>query len=773
MRVIAPLLLLAGWAAAQPPRLFFSDLESGPNSGGENNGGVYVTVWGRNFGAARGASRVTTGGGAAAAYPVWTDTRITFQPGAAAASGNIVVTTASGTSNGLPFTVRPGNIYFVSPSGNDAADGSFARPWRTLVKATETMVAGDTTYAMDGVSQTSADLYSAALSIVRGGAPGRPIALVAYPGATVTVGSPSLEFGMRIPNIDEAAVADHWVVSQLTLRGQTSALAVEGPNPSNWRVTGNNLSCPNGDGQTGCFAAALGSEIKVLGNEVHRTGRAGASKQYHAVYFTTDTNRVEAGWNYIHDNNTCRAIQFHSSPLCFPDCGPTDRTGFNQYDLSVHDNLIRGNVCDGINFATVDPSKGKVEAYNNVVVRAGAGPHPPDGSSSYACVYVAGGTNTGADGTGNVEVYNNTCYDFGAVDPSWDDAGAFVRGPGSPRLFMNLRNNIAYAAGRQNYVSGVTSLIRGSNNLWFGNGPGPGFLQNNVNADPRFAALAANDLRLQAGSPAIDAGVNTQISTDFNGIARPQGSAYDIGAFEYFQDTAPPPPAAPRINPRGIANTFSGVGGAVAPGEIVSIYGSGLGPAQGVVTAFDPASGRLPTSVAGVSVTLNGIAAPIYYARADQVNVQAPYELAGSADAAVVLTYGGVASSPERIAVNPTHPGLHPAVFNQDFSVNGPRNPVPAGGIVVLYATGQGVTTPPSVTGAAPAGSLPTPVAAVTLLIGGRPARLLFAGLIPGAAGVMQLNAVIPDGLAPGDAVPVVLRVGAAEAQPGVTLALR
>jgi uncharacterized protein (TIGR03437 family) len=137
------------------------------------------------------------------------------------------------------------------------------------------------------------------------------------------------------------------------------------------------------------------------------------------------------------------------------------------------------------------------------------------------------------------------------------------------------------------------------------------------------------------------------------------------------------------------------------------------------------------------------------------------------------VTYGGGASSPERLAVNPTHPGLHPTVFNQDFSVNGPRNPAPAGSVVVLYATGQGVTSPPSVTGSAPSSPLPEPAAAVSLLIGGRPARLLFSGLIPGAAGVMQLNALIPEGLAPGEAIPVVLRVGSADAQAGVTLVVR
>src|SRR5689334_10286158 len=73
------------------PRIFFSDLESGPNIGGQKNHGVWVTIWGKGFGAARDRSTVTIGGGGAAEYPIWTDTRITFQLGPATKSGPIIV----------------------------------------------------------------------------------------------------------------------------------------------------------------------------------------------------------------------------------------------------------------------------------------------------------------------------------------------------------------------------------------------------------------------------------------------------------------------------------------------------------------------------------------------------------------------------------------------------------------------------------------------------------------------------------------------------------
>lgn len=551
------LLLVAGLTismtpatAANPPVLFFSDLESGPVSGGENGNGAFVTLWGRNFGAARGASTVSVGGGVAGAYPVWTDSKVTFQLGTAASTGNIVLATAAGASNTLPFTVRSGSIFFVATTGSDGNDGSFAHPWARVVHAKDTMAPGDITYLREGVTQTAEDAYGASLSIERSGEPGRPLALVAYPGAHATVGSTDVEFGIRVPN-NEGTVASDWVIAGLILRGQNEAMEIGGTASSRWRVIGNDISCPVGDGQTGCFTASWARYVQVLGNEVHDVSKQAAtqpSKQYHSVYFTTDTNHVEVGWNHIHDNATCRAVQFHSSPLCIPTCGSSDTTGFNQFDLVVHDNLIHGDACDGIVFATVDPSKGAVRAYNNVIYDVGRGPAPPDGDANYTCIYVAGGTNTGPDGTGVVEVFNNTLYDCGAralLPGTIGDEGMLGRGPYSTGLIMRLVDNIVLANAGEPYFSPSTdtSLVQGSNNLWFGNGGAPNFLTANVNADPQFANLAGFDFHLGAASPAVNAGIATAATRDFDGVPRPQGSAFDLGTFERPSGAACTPPA--------------------------------------------------------------------------------------------------------------------------------------------------------------------------------------------------------------------------------------
>lgn len=304
-------------------------------------------------------------------------------------------------------------------------------------------------------------------------------------------------------------------------------------------------------------------------------------------------------------------------------------------------------------------------------------------------------------------------------------------------------------------------------------GAGPGNLNDTWEFDP--ASRLWSETALAGAAPAARSRHQGTFA-DGRGVAFFFGGASSAGPGNELWMLGPglAPPAQPEVSRAGVVNAFSGqVGRGVAPGEIVSVYGSGLGPLEGVSLGLDPGTGRLPVSGPGVSVTFNGIAAPLYFVSAAQLNVQVPYELQGAAEASIRVNVNGTASEAVAVPVLPTAPGLFPRAFDARGVMVGGDTPAAPGDVVVLYATGQGVTSPASVTGAIPtAGVFAEPIAPLTLTIGGVAAEVLFKGQAPGTAGVMQLNVRVPAGLGRGDA-PVTLRVGDADSQTGVSIPIR
>ena len=541
------------------PRIFFSDLESAPNSGGEKNAGAYVTIYGVRFGNPRGTSSVTVGGGAVASYPVWTDTKITFQLGKLAATGPIVVRTGAGASNSdVVFTVRKNGtcgasldkecLYFVSASGNDNNRGTSSSPWATVPHAVQHVPAGGIVYT--SVSQTADDGqgWQSALTLRNAwcGAThdGFPRALVAYPGKTVVIGGvdgPGSGIRATDRTAGEGACSGRWTFAGLQLRGAVAALLLNGPSRTNpsmgWRIVGNDMTCPNGDGAAGCWETSFASDIKGYGNRIHDTGKSGpptASALYHGVYFSTDSNQIDFGWNTIANAHGCRGLQMHSTKL-------DADSGYDIHDVKIHDNLIHDTQCDGMVIDTVDPSRGSVRIYNNVIYDAGKGPDNPERTGDWSCIYVVGGTNNGPRGAGSVEIDNNTLFDCGNFSrpPYMNSNSAIKNGWQNHDLKISVRNNIIYQQAAVPYLVCSESLncggIYGSNNLFFGSGAPPkgSSLTNSTGRDPRFVDLNAKDFHLSADSPARSAATASNIGQDQDGVERSVASPSDLGAFQF------------------------------------------------------------------------------------------------------------------------------------------------------------------------------------------------------------------------------------------------
>jgi uncharacterized protein (TIGR03437 family) len=231
-----------------------------------------------------------------------------------------------------------------------------------------------------------------------------------------------------------------------------------------------------------------------------------------------------------------------------------------------------------------------------------------------------------------------------------------------------------------------------------------------------------------------------------------------------------------------VVNAASQIPAAVAPGEILTVYGFGAGPSNAAGFALDP-SGKVATSLNGAQVLFDGRPAPMIYGSAWQTNVIVPYEIAGRATTAISLQFGGIASAAWTLPVAASAPGiftlassgLRPAaVLNQDNSVNSAANPAPRGSIIQIYATGEGQTSPPGVTGGVTGTDLKTPVQSVKVAIGGQDAFVRYAGSAGAAvAGLFQVNAVVPQSVTPGAAVPIAVSVGGVPSQGGVTIAVQ
>jgi uncharacterized protein (TIGR03437 family) len=229
-----------------------------------------------------------------------------------------------------------------------------------------------------------------------------------------------------------------------------------------------------------------------------------------------------------------------------------------------------------------------------------------------------------------------------------------------------------------------------------------------------------------------------------------------------------------------IGNVASYQQGFVSPGEMVVIFGSGMGPSQLVKLQLDT-NGRVSTTLSGVQVLFDGTAAPLIYVSQGQIAAMVPFGISGKSATQVQVSYGGAVSNPISESVSATAPGIfsadssgkgQAAINNSDGSVNSASNPAAPGSYFTLYLTGEGLTNPPGSDGNVATG-VANVNASVSVQIAGQTARVLYAGSAPGNVnGFAQVNVVIPTTLPYGGNLPLVVQIGNASSQVGITVAI-
>jgi uncharacterized protein (TIGR03437 family) len=231
----------------------------------------------------------------------------------------------------------------------------------------------------------------------------------------------------------------------------------------------------------------------------------------------------------------------------------------------------------------------------------------------------------------------------------------------------------------------------------------------------------------------------------------------------------------------GVVNAASFLGGAVAAGEIVTIFGTAIGPDS--LRQLELSGDKVNTQLAGVQVLFDGVPAPLIYVSRQQLSAVVPYAVHGRNSTAIQIDYQGSRSPAVNLPVAASAPGIfaldatgrgQAAALNEDTTINSVPAPAAPGSVAVFYATGEGQTSPAGSDGQLALTTLPEPLLPVTVSIEGREADVLYAGAAPLlVAGVLQVNARVPAGLDGGPAVPVRIKVGQQSSQEGITLAVR
>lgn len=248
----------------------------------------------------------------------------------------------------------------------------------------------------------------------------------------------------------------------------------------------------------------------------------------------------------------------------------------------------------------------------------------------------------------------------------------------------------------------------------------------------------------------------------------------------------------PRIFPDCVVNAANYVGGGVAPGEIVTIFGSAMGPSE-LVPLRVTGDRKLAVALADTRILFNGLPAPLVYVSDKQSSAIVPYAVAGKSSVDVQVEYQGMRSEAVTVPVLASRPGIFSldgsgqgqgAILNEDGSLNSPSNPARRGSVITLYATGGGEAAPGVEDGQILSNVLPRTSLPVSVFfdlgnnefqVPSKPGEVLYAGGASGSvAGLLQVNVRVPaNAVATGNAVPFVITIGSHWTVYQVTVALR
>jgi hypothetical protein len=566
---------VGGGGGSSAPVVNYTDALSGPTTGGENNAGAYLSIFGNNFGSASGlgtTTKVYIGGVEVANYRYLGQAKVGSKLGLQQLTvqvGNLglpmgtaepvkVVVNGTASNTDQTFTPNPGRILFVSLTGDDttAVPGDITHPYRHLQTATGggahgVMHAGDHVVIRGGDwNDTGMDgawfrfRYPQQEGTAPTGASNTGwIHFTAYPGpingnAMEDVHystPPNVKGGIQGANSAYFGTTGDYV-SISNLRMDVDANAESDAAPVNvqysagpWRVVNNELGpWPSKIAAKAAGVSGHGNGTTVLGNYIHDIACTGAMEN-HGIYADSGAMNWNVGYNWILNIPGGNLIQF------FDNVGlagnnytgyPPNWKGFT--GMMVHHNWMENGGKYGLNMADGIVSG---QIWNNVVkgvtyagLRFNTISKNMDMTIAYNTFY---DNDRLASGSGNAQVLNT----WGNYNPTgiiriYDNI--FAAGPGTLKTSSYYEN-----------MGADDFYLDFKRNLYFDNSYGWGNFARDPQAvlgNPTFKNAASSDLRLASGSLAIDAGTQSvpmTVGDDMTRLVkRPQGGAPDIGAYE-------------------------------------------------------------------------------------------------------------------------------------------------------------------------------------------------------------------------------------------------
>jgi uncharacterized protein (TIGR03437 family) len=379
--------------------------------------------------------------------------------------------------------------------------------------------------------------------------------------------------------------------------------------------------------------------------------------------------------------------------------------------------------------------------------------------------------------------YNVASNGSGTV--SFGTASTSLLLSGTKNVYLSADGNMliggSTAAGSHDIMIGVKALANPTLSSWSGNSWISGLRYESATGDPAWdsnvGSLAAKIAgsttfyqRLKAlGSSNTDFTAVNNYSLNTGGSLTVELSQVGLGSGGTFVEAAidPTDPGGFEIDlgvpwmpvsgsgvfldPRGVvsAASYAPAGNPISPGEFIALYGSGL--AESTVTGAPP----YPATLNGVTVLINGKAAPIYFVSTGQINCLVPYSTTG-ATATIVVQNGTASSNTVTVPVGVTSPGIYSldqsgtgsgAIEHANGAVVNAANPAVPGETVVVYLTGMGAVTPTITDGTASTGTPLNKTPIPTVYVAVQQVSVSFSGLAPGYPGLYQLNVMLPTSL--------------------------